>query len=262
MNTPPFNDTFSTIDIQVTTADSYKIEYCSVKQPAPTILRTSSIIYDGWQSPINQQSTIAMRVIPRSTIPTPFQIVIAYPLSLSLTPLLPALYQLTATNSSNQLTLTNLTLSSGQISFSLFAINPSSVRSLPISVYISYSSSQFMESADITNMTLTIAQLALNVSVSNILVMAQSTLRIDTEFKDPVSGYISVSVSSGTINCSVAPKINDTLTTTKSCNSTSVTFSANVSAIRFISFPFTNPLSTQPVTVILKTFSQSDEPIS
>lgn len=143
MNTPPFNDTFSTIDIQVTTADSYKIEYCSVKQPAPTILRTSSIIYDGWQSPINQQSTISMRVIPRSTIPTPFQIIIVYPLSLSLTPLLPALYQLT-TNTTNTLTLTNLTLSSGQISFSLFAINPSSVRTLPLTVYISYTSSQFM----------------------------------------------------------------------------------------------------------------------
>lgn len=263
MNNPPYNDTFSSIGLQITDQNSNRIAYCSCQQQAPTVLASSSILYDGWNSAINQQSTVSFRLIPKTALPAGFQLLLVYPLGLVLQAAPPAIQTVSSNATTTKLWLSNLTMSSGRVSFNATAKNPSSVKALPMTVYAVYTSTQFIEVVSVSNLTLTIASISLNASLANSQVMSNTTLTLTGNFTDPIlNGYLTLTIDRGSFLCTVSATVNGATVVQSSCNATQLVLQCSAQNLTSVAVGYATPLSVQNATVQLNSSSSTNDSIS
>jgi hypothetical protein len=221
------------------------------------------VLFDGWLPQINQQSTVSLSVIPHTSLPTNFQILLVYPLQLNILTNSPVIASLNANSSVNNLLLSNLTLSSGLVSLTVSVTNPSAIQSIFITVYIIYSHTQYIETANITNMTLTISGLSVTTNLASSLVMSSTTLTVNTNFSDPVTnGYVTIKVDRGSFNCSSNVQINNVVVNNVTCATNSFIVGCSVSNLTSISIGYVTPLSIQTAVLNVSTSDLTNEPIS
>lgn len=263
MNNPPYNDTFSSIDLQLTDSSSNRIAYCSCQQQAPTVLATSNILYDGWNSAINQQSAVSLRVIPKTALPIGFQLLLVYPVDLTIQANPPAVQSYSSNSTTSILWLNNLTLSSGRVSLTASIKNPSSVKSLALTIYVAYNTTEFIESATIANLTLTIANISLGAVLTNEQVMGSTTMTLTGNFSDPiVNGYLTLTIDRGSFVCASSVAVNGTSISPISCNSTRMVLHCSAQNLTSITLGYTTPLSTLGATVNISSASSTNDSIS
>ena len=132
------------ITIQVQDSLGRDIEQCSLLQPAPTQLASSTFFnINDWGSTVGQSSNMRIFITPSlAVLPDPI-ILLVYPTSLSLTPQAPALFDTSTVGDYIYLYITNASLSDSILSLTATCINPSSVIPLTLDSYIIFNSTNF-----------------------------------------------------------------------------------------------------------------------
>jgi hypothetical protein len=262
INNPPYNGTFANIGIQIQNSAGYFMQTCSFVQQAVTTLRnTTSISLLNWNNQIGATSTVAVTL---STYFKPYttSLLWVFPDSLSITTLTPASSTLTSQNGLIADFITGASAVGNSLTFSVQITNPSSVQSLASDIYVVYSSTQFIERLSITSMTLTPLSFSPIISLSENRTSYTSVYNVSISIPYLISGGFSgtLSLSFGSISCSLLNLISNALLQLGSCADANFTFNSNItlsSGLLWMTFNVENYYSTRSNSILISLKSAS-----